>query len=709
MFRGRPHRGRFPRPYGPPAGIPSRASHHGHSPPPGPGRPLPPGPYREERERHGYHHGYPEDYRRSPPRRRYSSPGSSSYRGSSGEFRGNGPPPREHSSKRLTPSPTRGDIPIDHSLVITVGNELTGSQAPRSSRNSEHHYDRDYHTGDPHYKHSSGMRPSYEQGSEERYRRRSQSRGRSRARSRSHSRGRSRSRSRSRGKSRGRSKSRPRSRSRSRGRSRGRSKSRPRSRSRSRGRSRGRSHGKGCREDEFRELEMARRRKELEEMFGAPTKSILKKRVDSETDSPAAVQSSDSPVDVSGDHQSSSLSRETERFLSVVTKGMESGLFASMLGETAEQPPDQRVRAMTHALNLGQYEEILSMVKQETDGEGGGEFLLPHERVRQDSSGFSRILGMMGNAPDLQEKRKSFTDIEDEEKFLYGDEEEGDREKVPGQAHPVAPARAPRCTASPSCPTTVTAGPKLPSITTAASWRCPSIATVSRRGRSIPAGESSGSAPQPGRGGPRARERGVCDWRRRRLAHIAMAAARRLAKTAWTPACSGLSPAGAARRQVPPPRPDCRRRHRRRCAEQRRPGGAPQQQPQPEGYPPGLDPRESKEREEVAEYEKIQDLLKAIGLDLGVAEISKMAARTQERLHGRSRRRAPPAAWRGCRSGGLRPAATAGARATAAPAAAAAAAVAVAAAAAARAAAGRGHPNGEALRLTPSLQAGLTR
>ncbi|XP_067320511.1 zinc finger protein 318-like isoform X1 [Anolis sagrei] len=36
------------------------------------------------------------------------------------------------------------------------------------------------------------------------------------------------------------------------------------------------------------------------------------------------------------------------------------------------------------------------------------------------------------------------------------------------------------------------------------------------------------------------------------------------------------------------------------------------------------------------EYEKIQDLLKTIGLDIGLTEIGKLAARTQERLHGKN-------------------------------------------------------------------------
>lgn len=51
-------------------------------------------------------------------------------------------------------------------------------------------------------------------------------------------------------------------------------------------------------------------------------------------------------------------------------------------------------------------------------------------------------------------------------------------------------------------------------------------------------------------------------------------------------------------------------------------------------YPPGTEPLEESERQAVEEYEKIQELLKTIGLDLGVSEITKMAARTKERLHG---------------------------------------------------------------------------
>ncbi|KAH0622585.1 hypothetical protein JD844_025004 [Phrynosoma platyrhinos] len=41
------------------------------------------------------------------------------------------------------------------------------------------------------------------------------------------------------------------------------------------------------------------------------------------------------------------------------------------------------------------------------------------------------------------------------------------------------------------------------------------------------------------------------------------------------------------------------------------------------------------------QYEKIHDLLKTIGLDIGVSEIGKLAARTQERLHGKKTSHSP--------------------------------------------------------------------
>lgn len=67
--------------------------------------------------------------------------------------------------------------------------------------------------------------------------------------------------------------------------------------------------------------------------------------------------------------------------------------------------------------------------------------------------------------------------------------------------------------------------------------------------------------------------------------------------------------------------------------------------------PPGTEPLEESERQALEEYEKMQELLKTIGLDLGVAEISKMAARTRERLQGSKAPPKPPSRQKRLSSG----------------------------------------------------------
>ncbi|XP_060896479.1 zinc finger protein 318 [Labrus mixtus] len=523
MYRGRP----------PPRG--------GYRPPPS--RPYPAPGYRDDRgrPRAPYHPGYPdhghqESYRRSPPRRRYPSPPSGSH--PSGEYWAGGPP------RDRSPSP-RGPVPLDHNLLITVGNELTGPSGSAPPR----HHERDY-----------PLRPAYERsrsrgrsrpGSRERSpdRSRAKSRGRSKSRARSKSRPRSHSRSpdRSRAKSRGRSKSR--SPDRSRAKSRGRSKSRPRSRSRtrSRSRSRGRSPGRGyskaasrgrsksrqrsrsvsssssssSNDDsdkksriEFKELETARRRKELEEMLGQPTKSILKKRNDSE-DSPS-LRSLDSPRG-----ESSSLSRVAEQLLQAV-KGMEPHMVATMLSELRSDPH------MAHRAGLdAEIKEILNLLGGQAEG---------------------------GNAPEKNED-----DIDDEEKFLYGDAEE---QKPPPSSEPLRHH-----------------GLDLYGDVTedALYGDYPPQMAVSSQMYGLPQGASPHLSVPP--------TMGEADMR-----------------YASRPT---ISPEQNIKIQVSNP-----------------------------AYPPGTEPLEEGERQAVEEYEKIQDLLKTIGLDLGVTEISKMAARTKERLHG---------------------------------------------------------------------------
>ncbi|KAK2824737.1 hypothetical protein Q5P01_021912 [Channa striata] len=554
MYRGRPPlRGGYPPPF------------EGRGPPPP--RPYPAPGYRDDRSRPkppylpGYHdHSHGDSYRRSPPRRRYPSPVPGSHR--PGEYWAAGPP-------RESSSPPRGPISLDHNLVITVGNELTG---PPGTAPPNRHHDRDY-----------PIRPEYERcrslgRSKSRPRSRSRSMDRSHAkswgqskshspeRSRGKSRGKSHSPDRSRSKSRGRSKSRLRSKSRSvdrsRAKSRGRSKSRPRSRSRSksrsrsRGRSRGRSYGKassrgrsksrhrsrtwsrsrsysrsGSRSSsssssshsrydrdekskkEFKELQRARRRKELEEMLSLPTKSILKKRNDSE-DSPS-VRSHDSPRGLEG----SSISRVADQLLQAV-KGMEPHMVASMLSELRSDPQ------MAHRPGLdAEIKEILT------------------------------LLGGVGAKAQI----KPVDDIDDEERFLYGDSEE----------------------------------PK-PS---------PVSDPVRNHGLDL-SGEVTedtlyGDYPPP---------------------NVAVS------QTYSVP------PGATPHLQAPPTTVESDMRYVSRPTL-----GSNQNitvQLSNPAYPPGTEPLEESERQALEEYEKIQDLLKTIGLDLGVVEISKMAARTKERLHG---------------------------------------------------------------------------
>ncbi|KAK2852897.1 hypothetical protein Q7C36_008098 [Tachysurus vachellii] len=568
MYRGsRPHRGSYP-----------PASSRGFAPrAPPPAGPFPSAPYRNEhaRESTGYQHGY----RRHPehPRRRYSSPGRVSE-----DFRGDGPPTRDY-GHRFTPSPPHGGLPTDHSLVITVGNELTGLS---QSTGAEIQYARDY----------SPQRSSYEGHNERGSRRHSQShcrsrgwsrspdriRSRSRPRSRSRSRAGSRSRAVSRSRALSRGRSRPRSRSRSRSRSRGRSrarsrarsKSRPCSRSRSRGRSRGRSWSRGrsrgrsrskgrsrscsgsssssCSNDskrnkeDFRELERARRRKELEDMLSMPTKSILKKRVDSsETDSPMITQSTDSPQGNSG----SGLSKDAEQILCAVTKNMDPDLLASVLA---------------HNSNVSALEELIS--KLQPTKESGHGFPLPHENSSQEHTDFTQLLSVMAEAvTQAPDKKKSFTDIEDEEKFLYGDEEED---------------------------------AKLPAKDVSKSGQCSLLDVYEKTGPDVLYHEPKSSV--------------VHDLNRKDYGHSFSHGHPEKDESQITK----------------------QSKYRDKCYSSATAGQ--HLDSEPHSNPPATGTHDAQVRAEVEEYEKIQDLLKTIGLDLGVAEISKMAARTQERLQGKN-------------------------------------------------------------------------
>ncbi|XP_034041306.1 zinc finger protein 318 [Thalassophryne amazonica] len=516
-----------------------RGRSRGSYPPPGPprpylGRPRPRAPYQPGYPDHGPH----DSYRRSPPRRRYPSPGSGGHRGS--DYWAGAP----HRERSMSP---RGAVPLSHNLVITVGNELTGQPGSVPS----HLYDRDY-SPRPGYErsHSRGRSPdrvSAKSHGHSKSRPRSQSRSpdrshaRSRGRSKSRPRSKSRSPDRSRARSRGRSKSRSPVRSRggswghsksrapsksrspyrSRAKSRGRSQSRPRSksRSRSRGRSCGPSYLKpvtathsnsrarsrnsssssssssSTEQKEFKELAKARLKKELEETLNLPTKSILKKRIDCE-----------SPL-----LKTSGASQLADQLLQAV-KGMAPHTVVAMLDELRSDP-----QMAQHAGLDSEIKEILVLLE--------GKVAKPHE--------------------------KAMDDIDDEEKFLYGDSED---------PKPVVPSE--------------------------------------------PAPHHSFSELY----GDMSEEVLYGDFPQQNMSTIQPC---------------GVPPKASPHVQMPAVESEEGTLRMNKLS----------RSPEP-AYPPGTEPLEESERQALEEYEKIQDLLKTIGLDLGVTDISKMAARTKERLHG---------------------------------------------------------------------------
>lgn len=218
-------------------------------------------------------------------------------------------------------------------------------------------------------------------------------------------------------------------------------------------------------------------------------------------------QNSDSPRG----NSDGGLSHEAEQLLCALSKTMDPSLLSSMLGKSSDG-------------NV--LEELISKIQPSR--EDLGDLFLAHEKGGQ-TSDLTEFLGMIAGVAQQHNAKKSLTEIEDEEKFLYGDELEADE---------VKPAKE---------------------ITTDSSYSD-------------------------------TREHGTTPY-------------------SFSRTVENVASRSSATPEV--------------HAEE-----------EPHDFPPGVGLQDVKVRKEVEEYEKIQDLLKTIGLDLGVAEISKMAARTQERLHG---------------------------------------------------------------------------
>ncbi|KTG38874.1 hypothetical protein cypCar_00003914 [Cyprinus carpio] len=240
-------------------------------------------------------------------------------------------------------------------------------------------------------------------------------------------------------------------------------------------------------------------------------------------------QNSDSPQG----NPDGGLSHEAEQLLCELSKTMDPDLFASMLGKSSD----------------GSVLEGL-IGKIQSAREGGSDLLLPQEKGRQEKSDLTEFLGMIAEVAQPQNVKKSHPDIEDEEKFLYGDEEEEGSEVKPANSN-------------------------FPDTSYTQS----------------------------------------CDIQRRE---------------SYTFGHTGEPVMSHSQRDG-------------RQADSHRSSATPEvhAKEEPVDFPPGIGPQDVNVRKEVEEYEKIQDLLKTIGLDLGMVEISKMAARTQARLHGNTPAKTP--------------------------------------------------------------------
>ncbi|MBN3317849.1 CSDE1 protein, partial [Atractosteus spatula] len=122
-----------------------------------------------------------------------------------------------------------------------------------------------------------------------------------------------------------------------------------------------------------------------------PVKPILKKPNDPGME--PDFNNKNNGSEASGVKRSSNLSMQIERFLNTLNKGVDSGLLSTLLREAREE----------------------SSVPETSRP-------VPQHKASKDSSGFSRILGIKHDLLSSEENWKGFLHIEDEEKFLYGED-----------------------------------------------------------------------------------------------------------------------------------------------------------------------------------------------------------------------------------------------------------------------------------------------
>ncbi|XP_072188639.1 zinc finger protein 318 [Excalfactoria chinensis] len=179
-----------------------------------------------------------------------------------------------------------------------------------------------------------------------------------------------------------------------------------------------------------------------EEIPSMPKKSILKKRVEMDVESPIQPEEFSSGPAPSKDlpllssHSSLPQSNSTAPFSSEVENFLKRFNKDSVMESANRELHDNLYEwsplsaapkdTYTYGEKFGSFLSHKEKIEPKSEpADRHTDFLLPHERASQDGSGFSRILGMMADSVSAQEKRRrSFPDIEDEEKFLYGDEDE---------------------------------------------------------------------------------------------------------------------------------------------------------------------------------------------------------------------------------------------------------------------------------------------
>ncbi|KAM6186734.1 zinc finger protein 318 isoform 2-T2 [Rhynchocyon petersi] len=174
-----------------------------------------------------------------------------------------------------------------------------------------------------------------------------------------------------------------------------------------------------------------------EEVSLMPKKSILKKRIEADMDPSMQLERFSSSTSSCQDHtlysghSSLPLSGAIAAFASEI-EDTKDPVVETALKEPQDNlykwGPLHRIPKDNSPLKekFGSFLYHKEKLDRKTEGpERHTDFLLPHERASQDGSGFSRILSILADSAGTQGKRRrSFPDIEDEEKFLYGDEEE---------------------------------------------------------------------------------------------------------------------------------------------------------------------------------------------------------------------------------------------------------------------------------------------